>query len=180
MRDQVSELRHAVELMERRGFKLIESSERSALMELANMKVMVVIPIKDYWSWLTIDDAVKEFMLDKVDSVIIISERPYYLADELNAAIEKANLLGKGLRAKVYPVYMGDVDGQLNFVLGTILVINYDKISNSIASDGPCPSCGEPMKLVFKHPFAAEDGQATEEIIICPKCSVRLHRIVRE
>ncbi|KUO91024.1 MAG: hypothetical protein RXO22_05795 [Thermocladium sp.] len=180
MPDQAGELRRAVELMERRGFKLIELNERSALMGLANMIVMIAVPIKDYWSWLTIDDAVKEFMLDKVDSVIIISERPYYLADELNAAIEKANLLGKGLRARVYPVYTGDMDGQLNFVLGTLLTVNYDKISNSTISDGPCPSCGEPMKLVFRHSFTAEDGQVIEEVITCTKCSVRLHRLIMQ
>lgn len=172
------ELRQAIELMERRGFKVVEAGDGFALMELRRMKVAIVYTERDYWQLTPIDDAIREFMLDRADSVIVVSERPYYLSDELNSAIEKANLLGRKLRARAYPVYVGDISGQLSFVLGMILVHNYDKIDNSSSVDGQCPSCGAPMKIVFTNDFDDGEEKATEQVIVCEKCGVRLHRFI--
>lgn len=177
--DSPWELRRAVELLEKRGFKTVETGSNFALMELRRMRALVIYPLRDYLQLSLVDDVIKEFMLDKADSIVVVSERPYYLSDELNSAIERAKLSGRAIGAKVYPVYAGDIDGQLNVTVGIMLANNYDKISNSNETDGQCPSCGEPMRVVFDNHVVDEEGETREQVLVCVRCGLKIHRFIQ-
>ncbi|GGP19850.1 hypothetical protein GCM10007981_05200 [Thermocladium modestius] len=177
-RDSPWELRRAVELMEKRGFKTVETGSNFALMELRRMRALVIYPLRDYLQLSSIDDVIKEFMLDKADSIVVVSERPYYLSDELNSAIERANLSGRTIGARVYPVYAGDIDGQLNVTMGIMLANNYDKVGNSDEADGQCPSCGEPMRVVFDNHVMDEGEESREQVLVCKRCGLKIHRFI--
>ncbi len=164
--------------MEKRGFKTVETGGNFALMELRRMRAVVIYPLKDYLQSPSVDDVIKEFMLDRADSIVLVSERPYYLSDELNSAIERANLSGRAIEARVYPVYAGDVDGQLNVTMGIMLANNYDKVGNSDETDGQCPSCGEHMRVVFDNRVADEGEEAREQVLVCKRCGLKIHRII--
>ena len=167
-------------IMEERGFTLSKLNDEAYIAKSGSLNVLIWLPNEYY---LLIDDPVKfveEMSLNKVDGVIVVSYRAFYLADEVSKLIDTVRVWnGMYLNVKVYAVDIYRLEERLEETLNLALTTFSTKVSSINEPDGPCPQCGSQMFIKYRHSHKSliYEEPVVEEILVCEKCMIKIHRV---
>ncbi|MGC9136440.1 MAG: hypothetical protein ACP5H6_06255 [Caldivirga sp.] len=167
-------------IMEERGFTLSKLNDEAYIAKSGSLSMLIWLPNEDY---LLIDDPVKfveRMGLNKVDSIMVVSYRAFYLADEVSKLIDTVRVWnGMYLNVKVYAVDIYRLGERLEETLNLALTTFSSKVSSINEPDGPCPQCGSQMLIKYRHSHRSliYEKPVIEEILVCDKCMVKIHRV---
>lgn len=164
-----------------RGFK-IKNLEGNLIRALLNRLLIEVylVPNTQFPIWLNPLDMIEELRLDDVDALVIVSERPYTISDYILENINKARYwFNRNLNIKVYAVNLDRLEEDLEETVNLIIMNFYDKVSNVNLLGSPCPSCGNPMRIMYISRFNSVKWRAwiNETVEVCERCKVLVHRL---
>jgi hypothetical protein len=167
-------------IMAERGFTLSRLNDESFIAKLGSLNLLIWLPNEDY---LLISDPlefVDKMGLGKVDGIIVVSYRAFYMADEVSKLVDMVRVWnGVNLNIKVYAVDMYRLEERLEEAINLALTTFSSKVSNINEPDGPCPKCGAQMMVKYRHRHKSYiyGGSVTEDVIVCDRCLIKIHRI---
>jgi hypothetical protein len=167
-------------IMTERGFTLSRLNDESFIARLGSLNLLIWLPSEDY---LLISDPlefVDKMGLSKVDGIVVVSYRAFYMADEVSKLVDMVRVWnGMHLNIKVYAVDIYRLEERLEETINLALTTFSFKVSNINEPDGPCPKCGAQMIVKYRHKHKSYiyGESVTEDVIVCDRCSIKIHRI---
>ncbi|OYT27044.1 MAG: hypothetical protein B6V02_00540 [Thermoprotei archaeon ex4572_64] len=168
------------QLLVERDFEITNVSEEFIEASYADFKIKIWFPKVDYLDWYDPLLLIEAMGLDQIDALVIVSYRPYYLADEIARSLSKAKYwYGVDVSVGVYAIDESLIEKQLEEALGLAFIRFIDKVSNIDTCNGVCPQCFNSLRLryIHKHVSRSLGCQVIETILICYSCGVKIHRV---